>query len=505
MTIVNKVKRPLALVLAKLKFLFLFTIIIIALLQPHTDGFSPSRIWVSKRSILSPNFEVIENKLSHFVKIGIIRRYAGLYGEQNSSGERDGSTAPAKVVWKSKGNQPTKSTSSERDRDSNNPNSKSYSRRRHLRKVQSFNDVVTQPDNFYRTLSYNYLANNSLRSIETMPHFRFDKGDSYLKKWWFVCKRWGLLTGEFEQFDKQMEVEQMHGENATVPLYELYAACEGKQGRVICIGDVHGCVNEVCDLLRSLEYRPGDLVLFLGDLVAKGPSSIEVVKLAIDLGALSVRGNHDHEVVRQGVTYRRQQGKYRRQSVRNMAVQNHEHLRVALGLNLKEFNWLAQLPYYICSVDLGTLFVHAGFQSYTKLMEQDPWVMMTMRSLLPDGRVSARCIYTQPWADQWPGPMTVLFGHDAARGLQYYDHAVGLDTGCVYGGKLSALILPERRVVDVPARKIYSDYINSRSHKSFLNSGGNKGEDDSRMHVNDNLRSEDEDEDEDEIEDERKG
>jgi len=368
----------------------------------------------------------------------------------------------------------------------------SQHRRRKVRQVETFADVVTQPDNFYRTLSYDHLATNSLRCIETMPHFRFDKGDSYLRKWWFIAKKWGLLTGELKRLDdaltlrhkamvaraKAMKDKEAAAaalalaaeQNNTVPMAELYSSCEGVQARVICIGDVHGCCAEVTDLLRSINYHPGDLVLFLGDLVAKGPASTDVIRLAIDLGALSVRGNHDHEVVRQGVTYRRRHGKYRRLSARKDAASSHEHLRVALDLNLREFNWLAQLPYYICSVDLGMLFVHAGFQQKVKLMDQDPWVMMTMRSLLPDGRVSARCIYTQPWADRWAGPMSVIFGHDAARGLQVRDHAVGLDSGCVYGGNLTALLLPERRLVSVPARETYTPIINSRSHKNYVTS-----------------------------------
>ena len=55
--------------------------------------------------------------------------------------------------------------------------------------------------------------------------------------------------------------------------------------------------------------------------------------------------------------------------------------------------------------------------------------MMTMRSSLPDGNPSPKCFFNHPWADQCDGPLTVYFGHDAARGLQIYDNAVGLDTG----------------------------------------------------------------------------
>ena len=68
--------------------------------------------------------------------------------------------------------------------------------------------------------------------------------------------------------------------------------------RVIVIGDVHGCIDELQDLLRQCDYRPGDLVVFLGDLVCKGPDSASVVQMAREIGALGVRGNHDFEVIR---------------------------------------------------------------------------------------------------------------------------------------------------------------------------------------------------------------
>jgi len=106
-------------------------------------------------------------------------------------------------------------------------------------------------------------------------------------------------------------------------------------------------------------------------------------------------------------------------------------LELALQLSPSELAWLAELPYFIRSVDLGSVFVHAGFKADKRLAEQDPWVMMTARSVLPDGRMSPRCFNRYPWAKTWRGPLTAYFGHDAARGYQLYDSAVGLDTGCV--------------------------------------------------------------------------
>ena len=113
--------------------------------------------------------------------------------------------------------------------------------------------------------------------------------------------------------------------------------------------------------------------MFLGDLVAKGPSSREVIRLAMDIGALSVRGNHDHEVVREGVAFHTKTGKYRSphsRQISNGSTDRREHLRIALSLSPREFRWLCELPYYIKSVDLGTLFVHAGFQPGVRCVSQ---------------------------------------------------------------------------------------------------------------------------------------
>ena len=71
-----------------------------------------------------------------------------------------------------------------------------------------------------------------------------------------------------------------------------------RQPRVIAIGDVHGCIDELQALLRRCDYRPGDLIVFLGDLVSKGPDSLAVVQMARELGAIGIRGNHDFEVIR---------------------------------------------------------------------------------------------------------------------------------------------------------------------------------------------------------------
>ncbi|KAL3808689.1 hypothetical protein ACHAXA_000175 [Cyclostephanos tholiformis] len=221
------------------------------------------------------------------------------------------------------------------------------------------------------------------------------------------------------------------------------------QPRVIAIGDVHGCIDELKALLKKCDYHPGDTIVFLGDLVCKGPDSLSVVQMAREVGAIGVRGNHDFEVVRW------------HQAIKSGAdppVIGSEHYHVASALSTADLKWMYSLPWFISSSHLNALFVHAGFVSGIRLAKQNPRLMMNMRSILPDGTVTSKFFNNWPWARLWDGPQTVFFGHDADRGLQQYEHAIGLDTGCVYGGKLTACILPERRLVSVNAKREYFQY-----------------------------------------------
>ena len=236
-------------------------------------------------------------------------------------------------------------------------------------------------------------------------------------------------------------------------LIAVSRCCVGKDAKVIVVGDVHGCIDELQMLLRKCDYSPGDAVLFLGDLVSKGPDSAGVVRLAREIGAIGVRGNHDFEVVRWD------------QAIRNGVrppTSGSEHYEIARKLSDEDLSWMRSMPWYITSSDMNSVFVHAGFVSGVKLKKQNPRLMMNMRSILPDGTVTSKFFSNWPWARLWDGPQTVYFGHDADRGLQQYPNAVGLDTGAVYGGKLTAVILPEKRFVSVNSKKEYFSYRRKR-------------------------------------------
>jgi len=104
-----------------------------------------------------------------------------------------------------------------------------------------------------------------------------------------------------------------------------------RQPRVIAIGDVHGCIDELQELLRRCDYRPGDLLVFLGDLVSKGPDSIAVVQMAREIGAFGVRGNHDFEVIRWHQAIK---------SGIDPPVVGSEHFQIASCLTKADMKWM---------------------------------------------------------------------------------------------------------------------------------------------------------------------
>ena len=213
--------------------------------------------------------------------------------------------------------------------------------------------------------------------------------------------------------------------------------------RTILVGDVHGCIDELQELLRACAHESDDQVILVGDLVAKGPNSAAVVQFARESGFLAVLGNHDDHVL-----VVRQTGALTPKRV--------HHAKVAATLSDADVAWLSALPLWLAPpTEAPLLVVHGGLLPDLPVSSQPKKYLMNLRSIRADGSPSTK-LDGAPWASLWPGPQHVVFGHDALRGLQQHPRATGLDTGCVYGRELTALILPAKLLVSVPAARAYS-------------------------------------------------
>jgi hypothetical protein len=238
--------------------------------------------------------------------------------------------------------------------------------------------------------------------------------------------------------------------------------------RTIVIGDVHGCVVELRELLDELAYSSSDRLVFVGDLMDRGPEPAAAVRLVRELGAECVLGNHDDTHIRWAGHEAKAAADARYRN--NMKRMTSEELRQHHLLDDQDWEWLRGLPTSI-RLDERWVVVHAGCEPCRTIDEQDPKLLFRVRYVDHSGAYvgklfndeAAEAAGTVGWATEWTGPESIIYGHHVhanyeprinqpVNGVWCY----GIDTGCCYGGRLTALVLPERRIVQVAAKRTYA-------------------------------------------------
>lgn len=201
--------------------------------------------------------------------------------------------------------------------------------------------------------------------------------------------------------------------------------------RTLIIGDVHGCLRELELLLKKANYDVHrDELIFVGDLINKGPHSLSVLEYVKNLRAKVILGNHELALLIARETG--QKPRYPREIV----------------------NWIRSWPVYIETKDF--IVVHGGIIPGEDITDSHPRMLTRIRNW--DDK--KKCLGTSqdpPWYDFYHGDKLVIFGHWAAKGLVWRDNAIGLDTGCVYGRKLSCLVMPGRQLVQIDALDVYEE------------------------------------------------
>lgn len=240
------------------------------------------------------------------------------------------------------------------------------------------------------------------------------------------------------------------------------------------IGDVHGCYEELIELLRKLRYiieKTADdgtnyglkvshpenrTVIFLGDLIDRGPASPAVLKLVMSMvrsgTALCVPGNHDMKLHKKLTGKAVQEKHGLAETLRQLEGETD-----AFKNDVKEFLY-GLVSHYV--LDSGKLVVaHAG------LKEE-----MQGRG---SGAVRSFCLYGETtgetdefglpvrynWAAEYRGRAKVVYGHTPVPSAQWLNNTIDIDTGCVFGGSLTALRYPEEELVSVPAHTMYCEPV----------------------------------------------
>jgi protein phosphatase len=251
-------------------------------------------------------------------------------------------------------------------------------------------------------------------------------------------------------------------ETAVIEREPLWNNRKHEHGPFDIIGDVHGCCDELEELLAKLGYRvtpdlevtppEGRKAVFVGDLVDRGPRIPDVLRIVMGMTAagtaLCVPGNHDVKLLRKlrgrdvpmthGLTDTWEQLSKETPEFRD---------RVAAFLD-------KLISHYV--LDGGKLVVaHAGLKE-----EMQGRGSAAVREFALFGETTGETDeFGLPvrgnWAAQYRGTAMVVYGHTPVAEPEWLNHTINIDTGCVFGGKLTALRYPERELVSVPARKTY--------------------------------------------------
>lgn len=228
--------------------------------------------------------------------------------------------------------------------------------------------------------------------------------------------------------------------------------------RTLFIGDVHSCADELEELCDRAALVSGDRVVFTGDLLSRGPKPHRVLEIFRQLGARAAVGNHEQRLL-DAHRARARGEKGPRLGGSHQAIVNE--------LRSEDWELLAALPLLVDVPEHGVVVAHAGIDPSVPLRAQDPWVVTHVRSIDADGKPSEK--WGALWGASYDGPEHIVFGHNARKQPQFHAFATGLDTGCVYGGRLTGMLLPEGAsppsvserggtLVSVAAREEYSDY-----------------------------------------------
>jgi bis(5'-nucleosyl)-tetraphosphatase (symmetrical) len=208
--------------------------------------------------------------------------------------------------------------------------------------------------------------------------------------------------------------------------------------RVIIYGDIHGCLQEFEKLRKKLHLQKDDIEISVGDFLNKGPYSLNTLRYLNYHHIQSVMGNNEAKIIK---LYH----KYQKLGKDYLKTLRESDKRTLLELEEKDIKYLESLPYYIKIQNLT--IVHGGIVNGMKLSdkmsEKEKKLLTQLRFFnaahepIPYEDFENRKVF---WSQEYDGSEGfVIFGHHPFEKVKIDKHAIGIDTGCVYGGKLTAI------------------------------------------------------------------
>ena len=217
--------------------------------------------------------------------------------------------------------------------------------------------------------------------------------------------------------------------------------------KLIIYGDIHGCYDEFVSLRNQINPQKDDIEVCVGDIITKGKNSVKTLNFIIKNNIKSVCGNHEDKIIR----YLNHQ----KSNKENPIILNNDEQNIIDNLTEKHIQFLENLPLFLKFQNI--IIVHGGLQNYmnlNNLSKKDKQRILRLRYLdenyefIAYGKEDEKSIF---WTDIYDGNQGfIIYGHQWLKEVNKSKFAIGIDTGCLYGNKLSAIVFPDI--------KKYSDY-----------------------------------------------
>jgi bis(5'-nucleosyl)-tetraphosphatase (symmetrical) len=224
---------------------------------------------------------------------------------------------------------------------------------------------------------------------------------------------------------------------------------------IIVYGDIHGCLNEFKELRSKVDPKSKDIEVCVGDIITKGYDSIGLLNYLQEHNIKSVLGNHEDKLLRYL--------EHQKSKKKNPINLDSDEKNILKNLSQDNLKYLKSLPVYLKFGDIT--IVHGGLQNHTvlsRLTKKGIQKVLRLRyvdengDFVTKGKEHKKCSF---WADVYNGNQGfVIHGHRWMQNVHIHNNAIGIDTGCVYGNKLTAIVLNDKsdyRIVQVDAYKRY--------------------------------------------------
>jgi len=206
---------------------------------------------------------------------------------------------------------------------------------------------------------------------------------------------------------------------------------------LIIYGDIHGCYDSLISLREKINPNQDDIEVCVGDIITKGENSIKILDYLIEHNIKSVLGNHEDKIIRYL--------KHTQSKKKNPIVLDEDEQTIVNNLKMQHIKYLQSMPLFLRFNDITIL--HGGVLNHFDLenvSKREREQILRLRYIDNNGNFVSYGKENEQsiaWSEKYDGKLGfIIYGHQWRPEIKVDKYAIGIDTGCVYGNRLSAIV-----------------------------------------------------------------